>query len=795
MKTSRLSRLLVLVALVSFCTSAALRAATFTPTTTADTAISSLAVVNAAGQITDQGNAITLRSAVIAANAATVTAGGANTIVLGAGTYRLTIPGTGETASSGNALIGDLDVLAPTNGRTTLTVQGAGAGSTTIQQTTGIDRIFDAHPINLAGSVTFILAAVTVKGGVSIASAGAILTGRAGDVTVLTDCVFDGNAASSNGGVISQSSGNASHDLMITNCVFKNNLTTNAVGGAVNYSGIGTVIITKSTFTNNTAGTAGGAVNVTGAGTGGIYTITACNFFNNRCNDTVFGGGAIAGTQGQSLNVHFNRFLGNVSPNIVPGATTGKVIGFGGGTLSGANVFVDQNWWGVNTGPAAFDVSQIVPAQWLQLRVSASPNTIPVGGATTVTADILGLNTGGAIAAGNLSGLPGFPTPATTIFSSPVLGALSGAGTQFANGQATATFTAGATAGTGSANAAVDSQSALTALITISQPPVITNANNTAFTTGLPGVFKIGATGSPTPGLSVNAGDTFPSGVSFNPGTGNLSGTPAVGTGGSYTLHFTATNSAGTNTQIFTLTVNQPPAINSVNNTAFTVGSVGTFTVTASGFPAAAVAETGALPSGVTFNPGTKLLGGTPAAGTGGSYPITFTATNVAGTNVQNFTLTVNQAPGITCPANVTTNGAAGACLLPSVSFAATVTGFPSPAISYKLGATTITAPYVFPLGTNTITSTATNVAGTNTCNFKVVVVAGPAPQLTIVRSLTNAVVSWPTNYNCYTLQFAPALSSNTTWAAHPGPFTTSGGKIYATNGVGGTNRFFRLLF
>ena len=95
-------------------------AATFTPTTTADTAISSTAVVNAAGQITDQGNAITLRSAVIAANAATSAAGGANTIILGAGTYVLTIPGTGETASAGNALIGDLDVLALASERHTL---------------------------------------------------------------------------------------------------------------------------------------------------------------------------------------------------------------------------------------------------------------------------------------------------------------------------------------------------------------------------------------------------------------------------------------------------------------------------------------------------------------------------------------------------------------------------------------------------------------------------------------------------------------------------------------------------
>ena len=73
-----------------------------------------------------------------------------NTITLGAGTYQLTIAGTGETASSGDATIGDLNVSAPASGRNTLTVQGAGAGSTTIQQTSGTDRIFDAHPVNLA---------------------------------------------------------------------------------------------------------------------------------------------------------------------------------------------------------------------------------------------------------------------------------------------------------------------------------------------------------------------------------------------------------------------------------------------------------------------------------------------------------------------------------------------------------------------------------------------------------------------------------------------------------------------
>ena len=52
------------------------------------------------------------------------------------------------------------------------------------------------------------------------------------------------------------------------------------------------------------------------------------------------------------------------------------------------------------------------------------------------------------------------------IFDNAVLGTLSGAATQFTNGQATATYTAGATPGVGSANATADSETVL-AFITI----------------------------------------------------------------------------------------------------------------------------------------------------------------------------------------------------------------------------------------------------------------------------------------------------------------------------------------
>jgi hypothetical protein len=92
--------------------------------------------------------------------------------------------------------------------------------------------------------------------------------------------------------------------------------------------------------------------------------------------------------------------------------------------------------------------------------------------------------------------------------------------------------------------------------------------------------------------------------------------------------------------------VSLSPAIVSATSFNFTVGVQGTFTVVATGNPAATLSETGALPSGVTFNALTGVLSGTPATGTGGTvsmaYPIQFTASNGTGSNaVQNFTLTV----------------------------------------------------------------------------------------------------------------------------------------------------------
>src|SRR5438132_950770 len=92
-------------------------------------------------------------------------------------------------------------------------------------------------------------------------------------------------------------------------------------------------------------------------------------------------------------------------------------------------------------------------------------------------------------------------------------------------------------------------------------------------------------------------------------------------------------------------TVETVPVITSVNNATFGEGTPGTFTVTATGFPTPTLGESGALPSGVTFNTATDVLSGTPDTGTAGTYNVTFSATNVAGTASQSFTLTVLPPP------------------------------------------------------------------------------------------------------------------------------------------------------
>ncbi|HWC81134.1 MAG TPA: putative Ig domain-containing protein [Pseudonocardiaceae bacterium] len=272
--------------------------------------------------------------------------------------------------------------------------------------------------------------------------------------------------------------------------------------------------------------------------------------------------------------------------------------------------------------------------------------------------------------------------------------------------------------------------------------PAITSAASANSIVGAAFSDTISTTGAPTPALTETG--ALPSGVTFTDngnGTATLAGTPAAGSGGSYPITLTATSSSGIATQSFTLTNSEAPAITSPATSSFTVGSAGTYTVTTTGYPAATITESGALPSGLTFTGngnGTATIAGTPAAGTAGSYPVTLSATNSSGsTATLGLTITVTAAagPAITSGASAFfTNGSAGA-------FAITTTGSPTPAIT-ETGALPPGLTFTdegngnallqgTPTGTGTtnLTITATNTGGTATQSLSVVV--GQAPAIT----------------------------------------------------------------
>ena len=218
----------------------------------------------------------------------------------------------------------------------------------------------------------------------------------------------------------------------------------------------------------------------------------------------------------------------------------------------------------------------------------------------------------------------------------------------------------------------------------VDEAAAITSPASATFTTGTAGSFTVTASGFPAPTLSESSATSLTSlGLSFNASTGVLSGTPAPDTGGTYGLTVTASNGVGTDAiQNFSLTIEQPPAITSVDNATFVDGVPGLFIVRAAGSPPPTLSESGALPGGVAFDSSTGVLSGTPATtDLGGVYTVTFIAANGVGSGAtQSFFLVVDQQAAITSADNTTfVDGSPG-------SFTVTAIGTPPPTLS-ELGA------------------------------------------------------------------------------------------------------------
>jgi len=209
--------------------------------------------------------------------------------------------------------------------------------------------------------------------------------------------------------------------------------------------------------------------------------------------------------------------------------------------------------------------------------------------------------------------------------------------------------------------------------INVLDQPVFLSPNLAQFSVGEASLFTISTNDSSG---SIAEIGTLPQGLQFTDsgnGTATISGTPAVGTGGSQTLQLSVKGATGIGTQDLALQVNEAPRFKTPNYANFYVGQANSFAVTLSGYPTLSSAPVSqkdsdgfiegmrftvsgsGLPAGVTYsnlnpegyNTGTLTLSGTPSSSDVRKYGLTISASNGVGAPAtQNFTLRIAAVEG-----------------------------------------------------------------------------------------------------------------------------------------------------
>ncbi|WP_433046960.1 putative Ig domain-containing protein [Dactylosporangium sp. CS-033363] len=314
-------------------------------------------------------------------------------------------------------------------------------------------------------------------------------------------------------------------------------------------------------------------------------------------------------------------------------------------TPDGARAYVSNIGSGtvsiINTGTKTQAGGFLNVGGGLQDVVVGLVDVHPVISTATLPDALIGSAYSATLTAANLSGTKTWTLPNGGLPAGLSLNASTGAITGTPTGQAgTATITFRVSNGTDSATKQLDLN--IAAALAGSTDPVPPGVTGRAYTASL---AASGGTGPYTYAVTTGA---LPAGLSLDPDTGDITGTPA-GPAGDTQFAVTVTDSASaTDVQAYTLSVVPALAVTSTTLPAGGVGAPYTATVATAGglTPYGFAVTAGALPAGLTLDPATGELSGTPT--TPGAYNFTVTVTDGGGgTAGQAYTLTLTSTPTV----------------------------------------------------------------------------------------------------------------------------------------------------
>ena len=430
--------------------------------------------------------------------------------------------------------------------------------------------------------------------------------------------------------------------------------------------------------------------------------------------------------------------------NETPGITTTFAV-TAGSLPTGLTLNADGTITGTPTAPGVYAFTITASNGTRSATANVSYTVVPAGALTVSYPSPRSFTAGAAIA--TQSPTMTNETPGITTSFAVTAGSLPGGLTLNADGTITGTpsvpgvyaFTITATNGSRTATFNLTYTIEVAAALSVSYTTPQTFIQNSAIATQSPTL------GNETPGVTttfaVTAG-SLPAGLVLN-ADGTITGTPTA-TG---TSNFTITATNGTRTA----TANVSYTVNSAAPTGLAYSTPVTYTVGVAisannpnptgGTPTSYAVTSGALPAGLTLDPSTGVISGTPA--TPGSFTVTISASNGAGGTSQVLTITVLPAVLANLSANPPTVSVGQSTSLTPIFSGGTG------AIDQGIGAVSSggslpVGPYGS-VGTYTYTLTVTNgVGATATATAVVTVVAAPPYSVTFNVPTSGVTYTYP---------------------------------------------------